>query len=149
MGLAAGVLVGIFGLLLFAFLDQRATNDELLDAFDRQSKERREVLSRLLEGQAERTRQLLLQISERATEQRRELRRNLREVLRQLGGDPSAIPPASSERREEPSDRGPGGNPRDPNDPDPDPSPSPSPSDDDPLICVPAIEICIEDGGLL
>jgi hypothetical protein len=62
----------------------------------------------ILAGQEEQTRQLL-RVQERsaaadrrrAARERREMRRNLREILRQLGGDPSQIPPP----RESPGER--------------------------------------------
>lgn len=117
------------------------------------SDERRVATEQILENGEERTVRLLKEVARRARLERKEIRADLRELLRQLGLDPSRIPPPEgAERTSEDSAVGPdkgqkdedppreddddgGRDPQPPKPPKPTPSPSPTPRPT-PLVCV-------------
>lgn len=125
------------------------TMKELLDRLDAAARERREATERIVHNQLAHTEQLLRETQQRARRERQELRQALREVLRQLGGDPSQIPPpprggrasrsspSSDDRRSEPE---PEPSPK----PSPRPTPRPSPSES-PTACVVVLgeKVCV------
>lgn len=125
----------------------------LFDRFDEASEERRASLVRVLEEQEARTREILREVDRRASRERLRLYRSLREVLRQLGLDPSRIPPPDINSSVE--DGSNEGNQRTNDDdrpdqrpsprPSPKPSqrPSPSPTEDD-RLCVLDETVCVD-----
>lgn len=125
------------------------TMAEILERLDEAADQRRSATEQIVSNQLAHTEQLLRETQRQARRERQELRRDLREVLRQLGGDPSQIPPSrtsgfrsSSEGEESEPPQSPRPRPS----PSSAPTPKPSPSES-PVACVQVLgeKLCIDD----
>lgn len=134
LALVALLIVGIFvGLLAFAVIDQRQTNREIVAAFRQQAEQRKQALAEVFASLDDRD----ARHRHQTKADLRKIIRSIREVLRQLGGDPSTIPPqdhSSGSRTTAPNPDDDDGRPGQPR---PSPSPEPSPT------CLPIFEVCI------
>jgi hypothetical protein len=125
--------VACLGVLTWAVIDQRKTNDELVQAFEDQSAERRAGIEALLRRFDERSQKHRGQTKSDL----RVIIRSLREVLRQLGGDPTQVPPSGpsgsnnpGRPNPDPPNNDPPGKPPKPDPPNPGPPDNPGPSDE-------------------
>lgn len=151
--IARALLVAAMVVLLAVVAVFAVVMASLFNRFDEASEERRASLVRVLEEQEARTREILREVGQRASKERLTLYRSLREVLRQLGLDPSRIPPPGinssfedagpNESNQKPNNDRPDERPSPRPSPKPSQRPSPRPTEDD-RLCVLDETICID-----